>query len=148
MGRHSTPDNEPDELAEDASGDVLVDDQPSSGRHSEPVAAEPEGPQGPPDAPAAPTAEVAAVDAPPAPAQTPRSRHSTAADLGLLKSHGDVRARCLAGIVVPFVIYVAVLLAIGATGRQYLLWIFIPIVVAGVLVGAFLDAGFKRYPRG
>jgi hypothetical protein len=35
---------------------------------------------------------------------------------------------------------------VGATGRTYLLWIFIPLVVAGVLFGAFLDAGHKRYP--
>ena len=141
MGRHSASDDEP----EDAASGILVEDEPSAGRHSQPAAPESESSPEPPDQPAAPTAEAATVDAA-APAQKARSWHSTAADLALLKSHGDVRARCLAGVVVPFVIYVAVLLAIGATGRQYLLWIFIPLVVAGVLVGVFLDAGFKRYP--
>jgi hypothetical protein len=110
--------------------------------------------RGEPDA--APPAEVAppteAVGAPPVPEPAPappgtdRTRHSTRADFALLRAHGDVRARCLAAVVVPFVVYVVVLAVVGATGRTYLLWIFIPLVVAGVLFGAFLDAGHKRYP--
>ncbi|HEU5267087.1 MAG TPA: hypothetical protein VFU35_10315 [Jatrophihabitans sp.] len=188
MGRHSAPDDDADELPEEAPGGVLVDDPADAGRHSR-VAAEPEAPPdgessliellANPDAEAGDTelaeavetvdaveaaeAEDAAAAAPvepdatgptgaePAPAAAAepagkaRARHSTRADLALIKAHGDVRARCLAALVVPFVVYVVVLAVVGAAGRTYLLWIFIPLVVAGVLFGAFLDAGHKRY---
>ena len=66
----------------------------------------------------------------------------------MLRRHRDVRARCLAGIAVPFLVYVAVLLVAGATALSYLLWCFVPLVVAGVLVGALLDAAHRRYPGG
>jgi hypothetical protein len=70
--------------------------------------------------------------------------HTTTADLALLREHSDVRARCIAAAVVPFVLYTAVLLAIGSMG-VYLLWIWIPTVSAGALAGAFLDAAHRRH---
>lgn len=93
-------------------------------------------------------AVAAATVAEPATAAKPAGAHATAADLTLLRRHGDVRARCIAGLIVPFVAYVVVLLAIGSfTGRTFLLWLAVPIVVAGVLVGLFLDLGHRRYGR-
>jgi hypothetical protein len=89
----------------------------------------------------------AAPEAAPEAAPKPARSHSTAADVALVRAHSDVRARCIAALVVPFVLYVAVLVAIGASGSRYLLWIFIPLISAGLLVGAFLDAGHRRYDR-
>jgi hypothetical protein len=72
--------------------------------------------------------------------------HSTSADAALIRHHSDVRARCAAGVVVPFVLYVVVLVAVGSFRiSTFLLWIWIPLVTAGVLVGQFLDAGHRRY---
>lgn len=81
--------------------------------------------------------------APEAP-RPPRGSQSTAADLELLRKHPDVRARVIAAVVVPFVLYAAVLLLIGATAVQYLIFIWVPMVTAGVLAGLFLDAAHKR----
>jgi hypothetical protein len=169
VGRHSAPDDDSDELPE--GGGVLVDEEAGAGRHSQPAAGpgptEINGPipLAPPDAEASlfdmlSTEEMAAPEAAPTQAAPPLEpapqpaaaapkdsrRHSTRADFALIKNHGDVRARCLAAIVVPFILYIAVLLAVGASGRAYLLFMAIPLIVAGVLVGAFLDAGHKRYP--
>ncbi len=79
--------------------------------------------------------------APPSPARA----HATALDLALLRSHSDVRNRCIAGLLVPFVVYVVVMVVLGAHGSQYALWIFIPLITAGVLVGALLDAAHRKY---
>lgn len=70
----------------------------------------------------------------------PRRPQSTAADLALLRRRADVRNRVLGAVLVPFVLYVAVLVVVGARGVQYLLWIWIPLVSAGVLAGLILDA--------
>ena len=96
--------------------------------------------------PAAPagTAEPAAPAAP-AEAKRPRAAQSTAADLALIRRHGDVRNRVLGAALAPFVLYVVVLLVLSATAVQYLLWIWIPTVIAGVLIGFVLDAGHKRH---
>jgi hypothetical protein len=64
-----------------------------------------------------------------------RGDHSTAADLALLRRRADVRNRVLGAVLVPFVLYAAVLVVLGARGVQYLLWIWIPLVSAGVLAG-------------
>jgi hypothetical protein len=45
---------------------------------------------------------------------------------------------------VPFVLYAAVLLLIGATAVQSLIFIWIPMVSAGVLAGLLLDAAHRR----
>jgi hypothetical protein len=49
-----------------------------------------------------------------------------------------LRARCAAAVVVPFLLYTAVLVVIGRTGL-FLLWVWIPLVTAGVVAGMFLD---------
>jgi hypothetical protein len=73
--------------------------------------------------------------------------HSTAADLALVRTHRELLARCLAAVIVPFGIYVAVLLAVGAQSRTFLLFVFIPLITAGLLVGALLDAAHRRQDR-
>lgn len=88
-----------------------------------------------------PAAAVPVVAAP----ETKESRASSS-DLALIRAHGDVRARCLAGVLVPFVLYVVVLVLIGSLAlTTFLLWIWIPLISAGILVGLFLDAAHKRY---
>jgi hypothetical protein len=72
-----------------------------------------------------------------------RGNQSTAADLALLREHSEVRARVLAAIVVPFVLYTAVLYLIGSIG-VYLIWVWIPLVTAGILSGTILDAEHRR----
>ncbi len=84
----------------------------------------------------------------PEPAARPKPRpgkgnQSTAADLALLREHTDVRARCIAAVVVPFVLYTATLYLIGAV-HLYLIWVWIPLVTAGVLAGSILDAEHRR----
>jgi hypothetical protein len=75
------------------------------------------------------------------PSARPRA---TASDLAMLRTHADVRARCIAAVLVPFVLYTVVLMLIGAIGA-YLIWIWIPLISAGVTAGAILDAAHRRY---
>jgi hypothetical protein len=49
-------------------------------------------------------------------------------------------------VVVPFLLYTLVLIVMGQ-GRLYLLWVWIPIVLAGILVGSFLDVAHRRATR-
>jgi hypothetical protein len=72
-----------------------------------------------------------------------RGNQPASADLALLREHSDVRARCIAAVVVPFVLYSVVLYLIGAM-NVYLIWVWIPLVTAGVLAGAILDVEHKR----
>jgi hypothetical protein len=128
MGRHSAPDDEED-------GDVLleapVEDRPTPrGRHARPDEAEvPEQPPGQP--PEQPAAQVGKGDQP------------TAADLELLRSRPDVRNRVIAAVVAPFVIYTIVIVLIGSLG-SYVLWVWLPLVTAGVLAGSILDAAHRK----
>jgi hypothetical protein len=75
--------------------------------------------------------------------QTARGNQSTAADLALLRAHSEVRARVIAALVVPFVLYTAVLFLIGRLG-VYLIWVWIPLVGAGVVAGSILDAEHRK----
>lgn len=152
MGRHSSPD---DGDSEDDLVDALLAAQSTAvGRHAEGTQPAPGPPAGvPPMGPEPSTPEPVfepGSGLPSAPAATPATprTHSTAADLALVRHHGDVRARCLAGLLAPFVVYAAVLLAVGESSTAWALWIFAPLVLAGILVGSFLDAGHKRYPAG
>jgi hypothetical protein len=103
---------------------------------------------------AEPAAAPPARPAPPAPAEPAASEkkgrwsrggQSTSADLALLRHHGDVRARVIAAVVAPFVIYTAVMILIGSV-HVYLIWVWIPLVTAGVLAGSMLDAAHRKYP--
>ena len=73
-------------------------------------------------------------------------RRGTVGDLGLIRRHGDVRARVIAAVIVPFLVFFAVYVLIGALTVRSLIWIWVPAVTAGVLVGLLLDAGHRRYP--
>jgi hypothetical protein len=63
----------------------------------------------------------------------------------MLRENPAVRARCIAAAVVPFLLYSVVMIVLGRAGA-FVLWVWIPIVVAGVLVGAMLDLG-QRHAR-
>lgn len=164
MGRHSSPDDDDDDEGDLV--DVLLADptvattEVEVGRHGEPPAPEPPVLEPAASEPAAfgpPVLEPPALEPhfqvgtgvpTAAPEPAPARPHSTAADLALVRHHGDVRARCLAGVIVPFLGYAAVLLAVGGSGAAWAIWVFVPLILAGILVGAFLDAGHKRYPTG
>jgi hypothetical protein len=70
---------------------------------------------------------------------------STAADLALIRHHPEVRNRVLGAVLAPFVLYAVVLLVAGAAGVTYLLWIWIPLISAGVLAGLVLDRAHKQH---
>jgi hypothetical protein len=104
--------------------------------------------------PAAAAASAPAAAAPPA-ARAPakpgkpasRGNHSTAADIALLRTRPDIRNRVFGAVAVPFVLYAVVMVIIGAAGRQYLIWGWIPAVSAGVLAGLILDAAHRHRAR-
>jgi hypothetical protein len=99
-------------------------DAPPSGERAAPPAG---------DQPAPPAGERAA----------PRRERPTRGDLRLLRQDAALRARAVAALVVPFVLYTVVLAIIGRID-VYLYWIWIPAVLAGVLFGAQLDAAARR----
>jgi len=118
--------------AADLSADTAVEVPAAgagAGRHAQTEAAQTE---------AAQPNDAAAVVAEPAARST-----GTRADLRMLREQPALRARCVAAIVVPFLAYALVLLVIGRTD-VFLLWIWIPMVAAGVLFGSFLDAAHRR----
>ena len=67
----------------------------------------------------------------------------TRGDLQLLRRSASLRARCAAAVIVPFALYAIVLVAIKRTD-VFLIWFWIPTVLAGVLIGTFLDAAHRR----
>jgi hypothetical protein len=149
MGRHSRADDDQDALVFAA---PAVDAHPRAGRHvrsDDEARAAPEGELATPEAQA--TQPEPAETSAETPAETQavkrpgRGNQSTAADLALLREHSDVRARVIAGVVAPFVLYGVVLYLIGAATHVYLIWIWIPLVTAGVLAGSILDAAHRRY---
>lgn len=129
-----------------------IPDAPDSPAEQGTAATEPL-PAEPPPAETAPLpAEPAAATPEPAPAPARRGwvgrgNQATAADLALLRTRSDVRARCIAAVVVPFVIYSAVMYLIGSL-HVYLIWIWIPLVTAGIFAGSILDAAHRKYPPG
>ena len=87
------------------------------------------------------TAPAHATDTQTPPPAEKRESGGTA-DLRLLRENPNLRARCAAAVIVPFVIYTLVMIVIGRVGL-YLLWVWVPTVLAGVLVGMFLDRAHK-----
>jgi len=153
MGRHSAPD-EPDlDSAETTEiAPILVDLTLPRGRHSQA------------DEDDTATVELATIDiAPPPPVTDKPSKadksaeqaeakaqrkqakgeSSTRADLRMLRQNGAVRAQALAAVIVSFLLYTIVMVVLGRTG-VYLQWLWIPIVLAGFLVGLVLDLGHRR----
>jgi hypothetical protein len=68
----------------------------------------------------------------------------TAADWKLIRDHADVRNRCLAALLAPYLVYTVAMLLIGQMDA-YLIWVFLPTVTAGLLIGATLDHAHKRH---
>jgi hypothetical protein len=132
MGRHSAPDD--DEELSSADTTVLVvaeaeaEDGRAAGRHHT------AGGNGA----AEPTTAIVQPARAPEPEET-----GTHADLRMLRENRALRARCAAAVVVPFLIYTIVLVVVARVDL-YLLWMWIPTVTAGVLVGSFLDLEHRR----
>jgi hypothetical protein len=70
----------------------------------------------------------------------------TKADLRLLRNNGAVRAQAIGAVIVVFLLYTLTMLVIGRTDA-YALWIWVPIVASGVLVGLVLDLAHRRGTR-
>jgi hypothetical protein len=158
VGRHSAPDDDapeaPDAGDEPGSGATAVAVVTAPGRHARharPDDQQPPGPDG--DTDDGLTAELLAefgeqtapVPTPATAAATERPAAGSRSDLRLLRRHGDVRARVIAGIVVPFAVFTVVMALLDRLDRSYFIWIWIPLVTAGVLGGLFLDLGHRRY---
>jgi hypothetical protein len=167
MGRHSAGGDDEDDLQ--SAGAVIVAVE-SSGRHARAEddadgASEPSAtvvltkPRPSPTADTAPMAPIktiaadeatwstAPIPAVEAPAPEPAAEHEpgpTARDFALFRQHSDVRNRAIAAVLAPFVVYAVVMVATDRTG-VFLIWLWIPVILAGVLMGLILDLGHKRY---
>lgn len=75
-----------------------------------------------------------------------RSESNTRADLRLLRTDGAVRAQAIAALVASFLIYTVVMLVLGR-GDEFAQWVWIPIVLCGVLIGGVLDLAHRRADR-
>lgn len=144
-GRHASPD-EVDEKTPVAPA-ALTASRPRPATDTESIAALPTKPI-PPIAPAEanwqtvpipPVEAVPPVEAPPEPQPSP-----TARDFALFREHPDVRNRAIAAVLAPFVGYAVVMVVIARTD-VFLIWVWIPLILAGVLMGLILDLGHKRY---
>jgi hypothetical protein len=175
MGRHSAADDDEDVDVPVVS--TVAVDTPRRGRHASPdddsdqggpqdtaLAAVPLADQEterlvPPetetDLAAEPTVEVVAdpagepVTDPAVEDVVPRvgkGNQSTSADLELLRAHSDLRARVIAAVVAPFVIYTLAMYLAGALD-VYFIWVWLPLVTAGVLAGSILDAAHRKRGR-
>jgi hypothetical protein len=143
MGRHSAAaGDDADEVTDAGLTLVTGDADDAQGRH-----ARTEGVETPAPAPAEATAPIAPVEAP-EPARKPvtKKESGTRADLRILREDRGVRWRCLAAVLVSFAVYTLVMLATGRMG-SYAYWIWIPIVLSGVLVGTVLDWAHRRIRR-
>lgn len=117
MGRHSAASDDDEDVVPDESTPATTDDEPGR-HHSAPEASQPK----------------------------PRIETGTHGDLKLLRENPALRARCAAAVLVPFLLYTAVVAVLGRADF-YLVWVWIPTVTAGVSVGAFLDVAHRRARR-
>lgn len=92
---------------------------------------------------ATPSATVTTTATATRPVAAAEPHPGTRGDLHLLRVSQGLRARCAAAVLVPFLIFTVVLIVIGRTD-VYLIWLWIPTVLAGVLVGTFLDLEHRR----
>lgn len=76
----------------------------------------------------------------------PIAELGTRGDLQLLREHPAIRARCIAAALVPFALYTIGMISAGAA-RDFAVWVWVPIVVAGICVGLVLDLGFRALRR-
>ena len=72
-----------------------------------------------------------------------RGESNTRADLRVLREQPAVRAQVIGAVITSFLIYTVVMLVLGDTNK-YLIWLWIPIVACGVLVGLVLDLAHRR----
>ena len=63
-----------------------------------------------------------------------------------MRTHSALRARVIAAAIVPFLLYTAVMYVLSAFD-VYVIWVWIPLVSAGVLAGSFLDAAHRRQAK-
>ena len=154
MGRHSAPDQ--DQSDDDAATLTLIRDSgPTTGRH--PTVDPDEAAQPEVEAERTAEAEETTDAARDAEAETPkpdkrdrkaaRGESNTRADLRMLRHNRALRLQCLLVVVIAFGAYTAVMLGMHHTSNTYLRWIWIPIVLSGVLVGACLDLAHRRAAR-
>jgi hypothetical protein len=124
VGRHSAPDDDDEVVGYAAAGSpALVAARPAPGMHGAPQ-------QGQHGQPGQLNGAV--------------PQRSAAADLALLRSSPALRARCIAAVVVPVGIFIALMIVMGQ-GRDFLLWLWVPTVVSGMLVGLFLDLAHRHH---
>jgi hypothetical protein len=75
-----------------------------------------------------------------------KGNQSTAADLELLRTHSAVRARVIAAVVAPFVIY-TLAMYLGSSLDVYFIWVWLPLVTAGILAGSILDSAHRKQEK-
>lgn len=138
LARHARPD-EAEELAQP---DTVRLAPPEAGPPSAQPAAAANGHA--PPAGAEPGAPPAVSQPAPPPPKAGKDHQGTAADIALLREHSDVRARVIAALIVPFVLY-SVVMYLARWMHMYFIWVWIPLVTAGVLAGLLLDAAHRRY---
>jgi hypothetical protein len=68
---------------------------------------------------------------------------SAVADLQLILHNRRLLVSCALTAVLPFAVYFAVIIALGKSG-DWALFIFAPMIFAGVVVGALLDRAYDR----
>ena len=146
MGRHSAPDDEDEDGDVPLPSAVAVERPTPRGRHARPdtdetpEAAEPDEP----DEPDEPATDSSVATFAPRPG---KGNQATADDLELLREHSDVRNRVIAALIAPFVIYTLALYLGGGMG-VFFIWVWLPLVTAGVLAGSILDAAHRQRARG
>jgi hypothetical protein len=87
----------------------------------------------------APTGAGPEVERPP----KARKQGATAADLHLLRTDPALRNRVIAAVLVPFVLFFLVLVLIGRLD-VVAVWIWLPLISAGLGAGLLLDTGHAR----
>jgi hypothetical protein len=150
MGRHSAPrDEDVNEPADAGLTLVTGDADEARGRHTRDEATAVDTATDvidePPAEATAPTGPIVPVNA--APDEAPAKKESnTQADLRMLREDPVVRWLVLAAVLVSFALYTVVMLAFGRLS-DYAYWVWIPVVLSGVLVGAVLDWAHHRAKR-
>ena len=135
-GRHSHPDD--DEETEET--DVLPSATATSAL-AEPAAE----PMSAPTSAQTPTPAPTLAPTPASTATPARARREggTAADWRLLRTDSALRNRVIAAALVPFVLYAVVLVVIGRTDT-FAVWVWLPLITAGIGSGLLLDAAHAR----
>ena len=75
-----------------------------------------------------------------------RKASGTRADLRLLRTHKAVLVQLVAVVVVAFAVYALVMALLDRTG-DFAMWVWIPILASGILIGVVLDLAHRRVDR-